>query len=185
MTANFGGGGGGGAGDWPIEHSGGDGARGAGMIFLIASMVDVSDDIIDVAEVSSNGENGLSQPSGCGGGGGGGAGGSILVRASSASLATNRISAIGGSRGPSGGGPCADGASGGSGRVRLEYCQTQSGTTTPSLILAQISCTTSPDTDGDGCIDKREQQTAVGTEMSGGRRNIRMETTTSTHPTTS
>lgn len=70
------------------------------------------------------------------GGGGGGAGGSCLIRAQTATLNTNRISAQG-SAGRTAGGVAGNGGTGGAGRIHLDYLTSYSGTTTPTLDVSQ------------------------------------------------
>jgi hypothetical protein len=64
------------------------------------------------------------------GGGGGGAGGSIFLTVGTGTLGTTLISATGGDDGAGNpGGNFNDGGAGGVGRIRIEYCDSFTGTT--------------------------------------------------------
>lgn len=116
------GGGGGGASHDPGQP-GGTGGAGGGAILLFANTLVVTGTI---TANGGNGGNGVV-------GGGGGAGGSIFVRANDAALGAARISASGGAGGPSAG-------VGGFGRIRVEYCTSLSGASTPPASTQQFDC---------------------------------------------
>jgi len=65
--------------------------------------------------------------------GGEGAGGSILLKGQAITLGTNLVTALGGV-------PVDKGGSGGDGRIRVEYCDTLTGSTDPPASVQQISC---------------------------------------------
>lgn len=116
----FGGGGGGGAG---YDNNGGSyyigGGGGGGGIFLcIGNIVDVSGLTINL-NGGNKGDGTYAQD------GGGGSGGSCLIKAKTATLGTNKITAIGGSTG--------DNGAGGVGRIHLDYSVSYTGTTSPTL----------------------------------------------------
>ncbi len=71
---------------------------------------------------------------GSGGGGGGAAGGSIKLITNSTTAGTNRINSDGGNGGL---GICHNGGNGGSGRVRIQYVSSLSGTTRPAASTLQ------------------------------------------------
>lgn len=120
-TMTFGGGGGGGAGqNGTDQYAGEDG----GAIIFVTSM-----DLTVTGGINADGNSLVSVP-GFTIGGGAGAGGSILLKAQTATLGTNLISAVGGTS-LSGGG---DGAAG---RVHLDYYTSYTGTTTPALDALQ------------------------------------------------
>lgn len=143
-TFVFGGGGGGGGsgpgvGGPDTWLCGGGGAPGGGVIGIFSRDLTLS------GTIATTGSNGTTAPWNNYrlGGGGGGAGGAVYLRAWTASIGTNRIQISGG---VGGGGRCWDGRCGGSGgvggygRIHIEYCESLSGTTTPSAHLDDIKC---------------------------------------------
>ncbi len=108
------GGGGGGSNDNPGNSIGGGGG-GGGIVVIQALNIDVT------GSIHTNGGLGGGNKWGAGGG----AGGSILLRGKSVNVGSSRITAIGGAARASGGG-------GGVGRIRIEYCNSTSGSTNPS-----------------------------------------------------
>ena len=107
----------GGAGGSSDSHGGG--GNGGGILLLFAATFTNSGTI-------------TSNASDCGPtGGGGGAGGSILIKAQTATLGTGTITASGGLGGTQSGG--AQGATGGVGRIHIDYYTSYTGTTTPTL----------------------------------------------------
>lgn len=135
----FGGAGGGGGGDRTNANNTWNNARGGnggGIIYVSANGLNVSGSIL------SNGEQGERWPQipniqGDGGNGGGGAGGSIFLRARNLSVAQN-ISANGGlGANP---GNSFVGGNGGVGRIRLEYCESVSGSTNPPASTQKLTC---------------------------------------------
>jgi cell division septation protein DedD len=130
-------GGGGGQGGNSLGNMGGNGG---GIIMIYADQLTVPGSIVSngVAQVTSSGGN-------QDGNGGGGAGGSILLSARSVPIGTAAVSAIGGSAssgtvGPSG--------AGGDGRVRLEYCESLTGSTVPAASVQQTCATPATPTPG-------------------------------------
>ncbi len=125
----FGGGGGGGVNDGnsaPSEGAG-SGGSGGGIVVILSKEIEVSGAI---AANGGNGGTGIPD----GGTGGSGAGGSILIRTANATLGTSLITATGGAGDSSWGG-----GNGGDGRIRIEYCDTFSGSTNPSASVAKIN----------------------------------------------
>lgn len=121
-TMVFGGGGGGGQGN---NDAGGSGGAGGGIIFVSSATIDVS------GAINAQGTDG---GSGVSSGGGGGAGGSVLLKAQVATLGTNIIYVSGGAGGNSG-----QGGAGASGRIHLDYYTSYTGTTSPTVDVAQDS----------------------------------------------
>ncbi len=127
----FGGGGGGAAG----SSQAGSGAGGGGIIMIFGKTITIGSS----GSIVANGANGgAGTGTGVAGGGGGGAGGSVLLKAQTATLGTSHISAVGGTGGAGIGGGSAAG-NGGDGRIRIEYGDTLSGTTTPTASTYQDS----------------------------------------------
>lgn len=120
---NFGGGGGA-----PLIgnlEAGGSGGNGGGIVLIITNQITVAGSIV------TGGNNGVaSTGAGRGSGGGGGGGGSVLIKANTATLGTNKITAPAGS-GANGGESA--GGNGGVGRIHLDYATSYTGTTTPTI----------------------------------------------------
>jgi hypothetical protein len=129
-TVNFGGGGGGAAPGGDGGENGLAGGNGGGIIRISAHNVLVGGDLL------ANGDAGGGSPDHYGGGGG--AGGSIFIKAQTATLGHNQVLATGGA----GGGPNRPGGNGGIGRIRVEYCDILSGSTTPSASTEKLDCST-------------------------------------------
>ena len=129
----LGSGGGGGAGGFSTNTAGAAGGNGGGMVFITAGTLTMA----GTGSITANGAagtNGTAPASG----GGGGSGGSIRIEAVTATLGSSLILTHGGvggttaaRRGTSGGG--------GVGRIYVEYYTSQSGTTSPSATVAQVS----------------------------------------------
>ncbi len=120
------------------QRTEGQGGRGGGIIFIFAKNIVISG---AVNAGGANGQNGYAGSSGDSrvswSGGGGGAGGSVLLKAQSATLGSNKATALGGSGGGyyAFGGP---GGAGGSGRIHLDYgAGGYTGTTNPGLDARQ------------------------------------------------
>lgn len=132
-TIDFGGSGGGGGSDDSAGPAG-LGGNGGGIIFISGATFTVSGSIV------SNGSNGTSGSADSGGGGGGGAGGSILIKAQTATLGTSLLTVAAGT-GATGrsafGGVGGNGGNGTVGRIHLDYYTSYSGTTSPTLDVAQ------------------------------------------------
>ena len=120
-------------------------------------------------QITANGGNGGNgaQP------GGGGAGGSLLIRASNVEIGVNKVIAIGGI----GGTGQNMGGNGGVGRIRIEYCDSVSGTTNPAASAQKLNCyiaeqvATSPYTTGR--LNLPETFTAARTyQVQYGRRHV-------------
>ena len=133
--AGFGGSGGAG-GNYNNPNRAGHGGAGGGLIMIMANSITV-DSGGSISAKGGNGGNG--NPGGDAGGGGGGAGGSVLLRAGIISLGTDMVTAVGGLGGAVAAGGKAGGG-GGEGRIRVEYCQTLSGTSVPAASTEQIDC---------------------------------------------
>jgi hypothetical protein len=124
-----GGGGGGGSGtDGDGIWDGGNGGDGGGIIFMSVGTLTNS------GTVSADGNNGTAgETTNWGGGGGGGAAaGSIKILTSTSTLGT--MTAEGGTGNTSE----ADGGDGGDGRIRIEYVNTPSGSSTPAASTLEI-----------------------------------------------
>ena len=138
----FGGGGGGGAvggGNIPSSHSGA-GGNGGGIIFLVANT------LTNLGTINANGGNGggTASTGAQTGSGGGGAGGSILLKAQTAILGSGLITASGGLGAfeyATGGGNGSDG------RIRVEYCNSLSGSTNPAASTQKLTCYIAEKTD--------------------------------------
>ncbi len=105
----------------------GPGGTGGGAIFIFGKNITVS------GSITSNGSNGSGQIY-ASGGSGGGAGGSIIIKCQGATIGTNKILASAGAGGTTGQGYGGDGAVG---RIHIDYSDTVSGTTTPTLDSTQ------------------------------------------------
>jgi hypothetical protein len=105
----------------------GPGGTGGGAIFIFGKNITVS------GSITSNGSNGSGQIY-ASGGSGGGAGGSIIIKCQGATIGTNKILASAGAGGTTGQGYGGDGAVG---RIHVDYSDTVSGTTTPTLDSTQ------------------------------------------------
>lgn len=125
------GGGGGSAGAYD-GLTGGAGAIGGGIIFFYGATTTLNSG----SSIVSGGNDGGAGNNIAMGGGGGGSGGSILVRAQTATLGTNLITAPAGSGG-SGQTYGGTGGTGSVGRIHLDYYTSYTGTTTPTLNVTQ------------------------------------------------
>jgi len=129
--------GGGGASDGMGGLGGGN--IGGGAILILARSITID------GTLSTNGADGLNghwdadydHPSF---GGGGGSGGSIKLVSSVINVGSEKVSAIGGMGGRGVGGPNRNGGDGGVGRIRIEYCESLSGSTNPSASTHQWEC---------------------------------------------
>lgn len=124
-TLVFGGGGGSGGSD--LNDASNGGASGGGIVFMSSVALTVTGSVV------STGDSGTAESEA--GGGGGGAGGSILIKAQTATLGSSLITASGGSGGDSS--AQGDGGAGGVGRIHLDYYTSYTGTTSPTLDVAQ------------------------------------------------
>ena len=124
-------GGGGGSACTGNDGSGqsGPGGTGGGAIFIFGKNITVS------GSITSNGSNGSGQIY-ASGGSGGGAGGSIIIKCQGATIGTNKILASAGAGGTTGQGY---GGDGGVGRIRVEYADSISGSTSPTASTAQVT----------------------------------------------
>ncbi len=112
----------------------GAGGNSGGIAIINAGTVEVN------GSLSANGNAGTAPTRDGLGGGGGGAGGSILIKTQVANLGTNKINSKGGIGGPGNGAGPIPGGSAGVGRIRVEYCDGLTGSTTPAASVAQVSC---------------------------------------------
>lgn len=126
-VAVFGGGGGGGGSDDAAGNAGAPGGKGGGIVFVFAKNLTIT------GTINVNGTNGGNYVSTYGGAAGGGAGGSCLIKCSTATLGTNRITASGGTKGTIVGGQTGIGGDGGVGRIHIDYFSSYTGTTTPTI----------------------------------------------------
>lgn len=124
-TMVFGGGGGGATGTAAASHH--SGANGGGIAFLIAKNIVVSQSIVSNGGGWSSANYRI--------GGGGGAGGSILLKCQTATLGSNLVTATGGVTIASGGGE--NSGDGAAGRVHIDYRDSYTGTTNPTLDARQ------------------------------------------------
>lgn len=127
-TMVFGGAGGGGGHD--PGGSGlfsGNGGNGGAILVIVAPTITFTGTVVADGLKGDN-----SAPNFTGGGGGGGAGGSILLKGQQITLGTNLITSLGGAGGlHSDAGT--DGGAGAVGRIHVDYSQTLSGTTNPTV----------------------------------------------------
>ncbi|HOT93195.1 MAG TPA: CARDB domain-containing protein [Anaerolineae bacterium] len=124
----FGGGGGGGQKSYSYQAAGG--GAGGGIIAMFVR------DLVVTGGIWAKGGNGGNSGS-YDKAGGGGAGGSVLIRAATVNLITNGVDASGGSGGIAGEG---NGGNGGTGRVRIEYCESLTGSTNPPASIQKLNC---------------------------------------------
>ncbi len=132
---HLGSGGGGGGADSDPAHGiyGGAGGRGGGIALVL------SKEIIASGSITARGNNGANSGP-ASGAGGGGAGGSIYLISSQ--IVINNVIATGGIGGDSAqdGGSLGDGGDGGVGRIRIEYCESFTGTTNPPASVQKLDC---------------------------------------------
>jgi PKD repeat protein len=114
--------GGGGGGQAVQSVTAGGGGAGGGIIFIAAANIAIS------GAVTAKGGNGAEN-------GSGGAGGSILIRTKNGNLGSNLVNATKGLKGP--GGNARDGSDG---RIRIEYCESLSGSTNPPASTQKLNC---------------------------------------------
>ncbi|MFH1547092.1 MAG: hypothetical protein ABIC57_01245, partial [bacterium] len=130
-------GGGGGAGGAGYHESlggtsnsyGGNGGKGGGVVFIMADSIGGSGSIL----AKGNDGGGIGS-NGVGGSGAGGAGGAIKIIGGTVDISSATVSAAGGLGATS----AADGGNGGSGRIRIEYITSLSGTSIPSASSEQL-----------------------------------------------
>ena len=127
-SLNMGGGGGSGGSEDGTSH-GRAGGDGGGIVIILARSIVTSSGII-----TADGANGDPTQGIYGGSGGGGGGGSILIK-SQTNIFGSSITATGGSGGDGGG--ASVGGDGSMGRIHLDYSDTYSGTTTPTINVTQ------------------------------------------------
>lgn len=130
-TLFFGGGGGQGAPD--IDHRGYGGGNGGGIIFISGTTITNSGTIVCNGVTTDSDSYGAGNQVGLGGGG---AGGSILLKTQTGTLGTSLISAIGGAGST---GTIGFGGAGSVGRINIDYYNSFTGTTTPTLNSTQDS----------------------------------------------
>lgn len=126
----FGGGGGGSSG---ANLGATGGGAGGGIIFLAGTTITMG----PAGSITANGGAGGQSASA----GGSGAGGSILIKTQTATLGSSQLTAIGApaTPGTAVGGAFVGGA-GGAGRIRIEYCETLSGSTNPPASTQKLNC---------------------------------------------
>jgi large repetitive protein len=120
---------GGGGGGGSIGVSGSTGGAGGGAVAIFSKEITITGSIVTGGTTGGTG-------SGDSGSAGGGAGGSVLVKSQVATLGTAKITAPAGGAGAKSGEGGAGGA-GGTGRIRLDYSHSYTGTTTPTLSVVQ------------------------------------------------
>lgn len=124
---NLGSGGGGSGGN--IGESVGGGGCGGGILLLISKNIDFSG-ASSGSDLTGGGGNGSKW------GSGGGSGGAVLIKCQNANLGTNKVIATGGAGGA---GSSHVGAVGGVGRIHVDYKNSLTGTTNPTLTSTQDS----------------------------------------------
>lgn len=125
-TMTFGGGGGGGGSQGSSPAIGG---WGGGIVFISGATLTVTGGLTANGQLGGNANNNS-------GGGGGGAGGSILLKCQTATLGSSLITASGGSGG-SGNGSGNSGGAGGDGAIHIDYYNSYTGSTTPTINATQ------------------------------------------------
>lgn len=130
-----GGGGGAGADSDNSPEYGGSGGNGGGVIFIGGNLLIVS------GFLTTNGSSGTDASWYQAGAGGGGAGGSVFIQSNTATLGSIHILAQGGAGGsgvssPRGG----NGGEGGVGRIRIQYCESYTGSTNPPASTQKLNC---------------------------------------------
>ncbi len=133
-TMDFGGGGGGGG--YTYGGTGGTGGKGGGIVFISANNLVISGSITNGGSAGGNGgySGGYGNPAG------GGAGGSILLRARTTTLGSALVTALKGNGGVRGGDTPVNGGAGSVGRIRIEYCESLSGSTNPPASTQKLNC---------------------------------------------
>lgn len=120
--------------DWV---GGGWGGYGGGIVYIAAKHIQIGN-----GSLFANGGNGGNGDR-SGGSGGGGAGGTILLRTLMAQLGDQLISAQGGAGGEvtwAGSRHGGYGGAGSSGRVKVEYCISVTGSTVPAAVTQKLTC---------------------------------------------
>lgn len=120
VSFNLGGGGGGGVKD--NNTTSGAGGSGAGSVIIISKDISITGAITSTGGAGGSGTDEAD--------GGGGAGGAVLVKAQTATLGAAKITAAGGTGTGSGG-------AGAVGRIHLDYKDSYTGTTSPTLDVTQ------------------------------------------------
>jgi CARDB len=134
-TIFLGGAGGGGGFGYNNGSASGLGGMGGGIIYIGAATINIS------GTLRTDGNIGENQTGDTNGGGGGGAGGAVMLKARSANLGTGLVTSARGNGSPGIGAWFICGGHGAVGRVRVEYCDTQSGSiTNPATTPEQVSC---------------------------------------------
>lgn len=107
----------------------GDGGYGGGIGIIITKDISISGSINTNATNGTNGDNDV-------GGGGGGAGGAVLIKAQTAALGTNKLTAAAGSKG-AGGSWSGAGGPGSVGRFHIDYKTSVTGSASPAIDAVQ------------------------------------------------
>jgi hypothetical protein len=129
----FGGGGGSGGNDDENTLSGA-GGRGGGIVFIGARNLQISGSI----NAAGNGGGGGTGKSGAGGGGGGG---SVFLTGETVAIGASRVNVAGGPAGLAFSSENSrNGGAGGAGRIRVEYCNSFSGSAAVAVSSARINC---------------------------------------------
>lgn len=134
---------GGGGGAYSGSGASGGGGSGGGIAFLFAMQLANNGAIRADGGNGGNGHYPYTTDTSMGGmGGGGGSGGSVFVSSQNATIGDNRISVNGGSGGSGNRGPGGAffGGGGSQGRIRIEYCDALTGTTTPPASAQKLNC---------------------------------------------
>lgn len=130
-SMTFGGGGGGAAG---ANIGAPGGGAGGGIAFISAATIAVGAAGSATANGGGGGQSALA--------GGSGAGGSILLKCQTATLGSSQITATGGpaTAGTAARTPPYHGGAGGAGLIRIEYCESLTGTTNPPASTQKVEC---------------------------------------------
>lgn len=131
----MGGGGGSGGASKDSSNNGQAGGDGGGILYLTGRQIAINGSI---ASNGTKGNNVIGYDQWTAGGGGGGAGGSIFITGSTINI-QGSLEAIGGAGGTSIG-QGAGGGNGGNGRVRIDYCDSLTGTSNPSPVTVKRDC---------------------------------------------
>lgn len=135
----FGGGGGGGGRGHNVGNGVGSGGAGGAAVAILSRNLMVNGGVITARGGNAGIDTNTSGQWHEGGGasGGAGAGGSILLKVGNATLEENQVIAVGGKGTTATGGL---NGNGGDGRIRIEYCESLSGSTNPAASTEKLDC---------------------------------------------
>ncbi len=136
-------GGAGGAGGRAFSNPGARGGDAGGVVVIDAKNITVTGNIFAKGLNGSNGTFSNPPPEnqwGYSGGGGAGAGGTIIIKGQNVNINTQKLNALGGTGGASGGGSANRGGDGSAGQILIGYCDTAIGTSLPAANTQQVQC---------------------------------------------